>query len=597
MLKFGRQFSAGFGIAAAFLFEAAVSGAVLEMNIQPTFAGEPVMPGSLRYKNDAGEVLSVTRLSYLLSGFAIQHDDGTWMDIPDLVAWLDVEKRRTVVQCGDIPLGHYRSIRFSVGLNPQLNESDPAKWPANHPMNPNLNGLHWSWQGGYIFMAFEGQFRTTNSAELTGFSFHFARDPNRQSITLPANFELKDDAAILVEFDLASLLNGPQPISFARDGTSTHSRPNDPILAKLRSNIGNAFRVHSVQSTEVQAPRSNAQPLYLPEKFTPYAFKMSESFPMPNLPGDNPLFVERIELGKKLFSENALSKSGNLSCASCHKQETAFADPRRVSIGEQGRTGKRNAMPLFNLAWKSSFFWDGRAASLREQALMPIQDHSEMDETISNIVKKLSNATNATVYPSLFAAAFGGEEITGEKIGLALEQYLLTLTSFDSRFDRTMRGETRLTAIEQRGFELFMAEYDPRMNSYGADCFHCHGGALFSDHHFHSNGLGTNAQDEGRFDVTKSEADRGKFATPSLRNVALTAPYMHDGRFATLEDVIAHYDHGIARTDTLDPNLAKHRGNGLHLSKSDQKALVAFLNTLTDEQYRAPAPVKHQAMN
>ena len=133
-----------------------------------------------------------------------------------------------------------------------------------------------------------------------------------------------------------------------------------------------------------------------------------------------------------------------------------------------------------------------------------------------------------------------------------------------------------------------MTEYEPRMNQYGADCFHCHGGALFSDHQFHNNGLDAkHDSDVGRFKITGREADRGKFSTPSLRNVALTAPYMHDGRFKTLEDVVEQYSSGVKRSDTLDPNIAKHPDGGLRLSSEDQKALVAFLKTLTDEKFRA----------
>ena len=230
---------------------------------------------------------------------------------------------------------------------------------------------------------------------------------------------------------------------------------------------------------------------------------------------------------------------------------------------------------------------------------MPIQDHTELDETLTNMVAKLTGRTGsvpptdgahgltrpANDYLALFTAAFGSPEITPEKIGLAIEQFVLTLTSFDSKFDRAMRGAATLTPAEQRGLELFMTEYDPRTRQYGADCFHCHGGALFSDHQFHNNGLNPDAADPGRFKITKREVDQGKFSTPSLRNVALTAPYMHDGRFQTLEDVIAHYDHGIQRAPTLDPNLAKHPKEGLQLSRSDQDALVAFLKTLTDEKF------------
>ena len=164
----------------------------------------------------------------------------------------------------------------------------------------------------------------------------------------------------------------------------------------------------------------------------------------------------------------------------------------------------------------------------------------------------------------------GTDEITPERLGVAIEAFVLTLTSYDSKFDRSLRGEATLDEAEKRGFELFVTEFDPRQRQFGADCFHCHGGALFTDHAMRNNGLAN---------------EPGRFATPSLRNVALTAPYMHDGRFATLEEVIGHYDHGVVRTPSLDPNLGKHPNTGLNLSAADTSALVAFLKTLTDSQF------------
>ena len=163
------------------------------------------------------------------------------------------------------------------------------------------------------------------------------------------------------------------------------------------------------------------------------------------------------------------------------------------------------------------------------------------------------------------------------------------LDVFRNLFDRAMQGWEQLTAAEQRGFDLFVTEYDPRRGFFGADCFHCHGGPFFTHHGFANNGLDSDSKDLGRFLVTGRAGDKGRFAVPSLRNVELTAPYMHDGRFATLEQVIEHYSTGVKRSATLDPNIAKHPGGGVPLSTEDKAALVSFLKTLTDESLR-PAP-------
>lgn len=245
-------------------------------------------------------------------------------------------------------------------------------------------------------------------------------------------------------------------------------------------------------------------------------------------------------------------------------------------------------MPLVNLAWAREFFWDGRAKSIREQVLLPIQDVHEMNESLDRVVSKLSATSE---YPELFRRAFGPGEVTSQKVALALEQYLLTLISQESKFDQAARNLATLTPQEQRGLQLFVTENDPARGLRGADCFHCHGGNLFSNHQFMNNGLDERPGDLGRMEVTRSEADRGKFRVPTLRNVALTAPYMHDGRFATLEQVIEHYNSGVRRSRTLDPNLAKHPESGLGLSAEDKAALVSFLRTLTDDAFVAePSP-------
>jgi len=574
-----------------------VLGASLEINITPTFSGSPIHPNSLRYQTSAGETFSITRVSFLVSGIALQRVDGSLLELTNQVGWFDMEARRSLLCISNVPPDLYRSLRFHVGLDKKQNHDDPAKFAAEHPLNPNLNGLHWGWQGGYIFLAIEGLWRNANGIT-DGWSYHLARDTNRTPINLEADLSLTHDLKLEIDFDLSVLLNAPRPLSFGKDGSSTHSRDEDPITAALVANSPGSFRLRQVSALSAeQVAATTPKPRYLPEKYTPYVFQMSASFPIPDLPKDNPLIEERVALGEKLFRETALSRDGTLSCASCHKTSAGFSDPRRYSVGVREQVGTRNAMPLFNLAWKSSFFWDGRAPSLRAQALTPIQDHTEMDESLTNVVAKLNGEGDLQIgqdaqrrvptanYPALFTAAFGSPEITAEKIGLAFEQFLLTLTSFDSKFDRAMHGEEKLNVDEQRGFELFMTEYDPRTGRYGADCFHCHGGALFSDHQFHNNGLGWDDSDLGRSKVTKLETDKGKFSTPSLRNVALTAPYMHDGRFATLEDVIDHYNSGVKQSATLDPNLAKHPTSGLGLSAEDKRALVAFLKTLTDEKF------------
>jgi cytochrome c peroxidase len=554
-----------------------VSAESLEITIEPVFNGNPLRLDSMRYENAAHETLSVTRLSYLLSGFALEREDGQWTEFSNTTAWMDMAAHRNTVSLENVPQGKFRSLRFHIGPNAKDNAADVAKVPASHPLNPNLNGLHWSWQGGYIFMAVEGHYRS-GSAEPKGYAHHLARDPNRTRISLSAPLDLTHDAGILLHFDLATLLNAPRPLSFENDGAATHSREGDPIAAALVANLPGAFRVQHIASTaSVVRNVPSVTPIDLPEIFTPYRFTMNRTFPMPDLPRDNPLIKERVSLGEKLFHDKALSRDGTISCATCHQADAAFTDRLKTSKGIGGSTGDRNAMPLFNLAWKRELFWDGRAASLRQQVLMPIQDHREMDESLDRVREKLTASPD---YPPLFSAAFRSPGITSEKISLALEQFLLTLSARDSRFDRAMAGKASLSDEEKRGFELFMTEYDPRTGQYGADCFHCHGGALFSDHQFHNNGL--DGDDLGRARITNSAADEHRFSTPSLRNVALTAPYMHDGRFATLEEVIEHYSSGVTRSATLDPNLAKHPEKGLNLSTADKAALVTFLKTLTE---------------
>jgi len=316
---------------------------------------------------------------------------------------------------------------------------------------------------------------------------------------------------------------------------------------------------------------------------TAYNYPTYNTIPMLRLPQDNIPTQEGVRLGKKLFFDANLSRNGTQSCGSCHNQQFAFTDNLlAVSIGINGQEGSRNSMPLFNLMWHNEFFWDGRAATLREQALMPIEDPLEMDHSLEAVVQYLSNHNE---YPDLFGFAFGTPEVNKERIGLALEQFMLTLISGDSKYDRFLRGEEQLTDAEERGRLLFFTEVSPTTPGQGADCFHCHGGGLFTNNQFINNGLDENLTDLGYYEVTGLEFDKGKFKTPSLRNIAVSGPYMHDGRFQTLEEVIEHYNSGVAaNSPNLDPNMHALE-DGLGLTQQQKDDLIAFLHTLTDYTY------------
>jgi cytochrome c peroxidase len=327
---------------------------------------------------------------------------------------------------------------------------------------------------------------------------------------------------------------------------------------------------------------------------TPYILEYG-GLPDPELPQDNILTEQKVLLGRMLFHETLLSKDGSQACASCHLQADGFSDPDRFSIGVEGLEGKRQAMPVFNMAWHTNeFFWDGRANLLRDQALKPIQDPLEMNETLDNVISKLSAEKT---YRDQFVRAFDSAMITEEKMALALEQFMLSIVSYNTKYDRYLAGEEALTESEERGRMLFETEYNPFFPEFsGADCVHCHGGKNFENDQYMNNGLDsdTDFTDLGREDVTLNPEDRAKFKVPSLRNVALTAPYMHDGRFQTLEEVVDHYNEGIQSSSTVDPTVENTRETGLFLTEQDKEDLINFLHTLTDEvminepAYRSP---------
>ena len=572
------------------------------MKFIPQFNGALLAFDTLKNQTAAGQTISVTRLDFLLSGFALRRADGVWIGQTNWFASIHVRDGKNIFILPGIPAASYDRVRFHIGLEPTVNHSDAAQWPAGHPLNPQVNNLYWSWSHEYVFLALEGTWQmggagsplpadgahgvTRPTGKIMGFSYHLATDRELMTVELPVALDLNSNREIQVALDVGKIFSAPNKIVLSDTTDTTHSRTNDTLAVQLRQNVESAFAVQGVHEFSPVAELSaGANHIVMAANATPYHLKISQFAPRPDLPRDNPLTGEGVALGSKLFFDRRLSSNDRQNCAACHRPNDALSDPRRVSRGVTGALGTRNAPALENLAWKSSFFWDGRSPTLRDQVLQPIQNPVEMHDTLSDVVAKVSADNN---YPRLFANAFGSPEITSDKIARALEQFLLVQVSFNSKYDRVVNGQESFTAQEQRGYELFNTEYDPYHGQNGADCFHCHGGPLFQSQNFANNGLDSAFRDYGLYTTTKRAGDAGKFAVPSLRNVAVTAPYMHDGRFRTLDEAVEHYCTGMKRSATLDPNLAKHPDGGVPLSADDKQALVAFLQTLTDEKFFRP---------
>ncbi len=325
----------------------------------------------------------------------------------------------------------------------------------------------------------------------------------------------------------------------------------------------------------------------LTSEYNPQTYEIRLPKWMPPLPTDasNPTMVDGVALGRMLFYDPILSRDSSQSCSSCHKQSLAFTDGQTFSTGIRGEKGKRNAMSIANLAYNlKGMFWDGRSNSLEAQALVPIEDHLEMDDTWENVEKKLRRSKR---YPELFRKAFGisnKSEITRDLVTKSLGQFQRTIISSNSRYDKVVWAKEDFpTDEEQRGLELFFIELGRPIGHPG--CSHCHFNPLFTDNNYHNNGLDKVAnlaafKDLGRGIVTNNQFDNGKFRTPTLRNIALTAPYMHDGRFKTLEEVLDHYSKGGHGVQNEDPNIQP-----FPLSAQEKADLIAFLKMLTDESF------------
>ena len=284
----------------------------------------------------------------------------------------------------------------------------------------------------------------------------------------------------------------------------------------------------------------------------------------------NPLTTEKIALGRALFYDPILSRNSTISCATCHSQYAAFTDTNHpFSHGIDNKLGKRNAPALMNLAWSTSFMWDGAVSHLDMQALAPMSNPDEMGESLKHVVAKLQHNR---IYPKLFFKAFGDSTITGEHTLKAISQFMLTLVSCNSKYDSVMRKEATFTVQEQNGYTLFQA-----------NCASCHREPLFTNNKFENNGLpiDTSLNDIGRMRITQDSANYLQFKVPTLRNIQYSFPYMHDGRFTNLQQVINHYTNGIVHSKSLSKQLYKP----IVLNSNEKADLVSFLLTLSDKEF------------
>jgi len=283
----------------------------------------------------------------------------------------------------------------------------------------------------------------------------------------------------------------------------------------------------------------------------------------------NPLTEEGFQLGRHLFYDPVLSKDSTISCASCHLQATGFAHvDHALSHGIEGKIGTRNSMAIVNLAWSKSFMWDGGVNHLDVQPLNPITSPIEMNETLEHVVSKLQKSEK---YRRLFEAAFGSSKITGQNVLKALSQFELQLQSSNAKYDKVMRGEAQFSEKEQNGYRLFKT-----------NCASCHNEPLFSSEKFEYNGLPADStlNDSGRMKITGKTEDNFRFKVPTLRNIQFTFPYMHDGRFKNLTEVIKYYN-TLPKNKLLPTQLAQP----MNLTDNDRVDLVLFLKTLTDNEF------------
>lgn len=316
---------------------------------------------------------------------------------------------------------------------------------------------------------------------------------------------------------------------------------------------------------------------------SPYSFNLPADVPSAHIPADNTMTIQGVALGKKLFYDPLLSVDHTIACSSCHHQENGFADNKKFSTGIGSQHAERNTMPIVNMAWIDKYFWDGRATTLEELVSFPLTNKKEMGKDIETLKEELSQSLE---YRKMFYAAFGEDEITKKNIAKAIAQYVRTLTSFRSPADMQFPAVYKI--MKDNNTDQFAAMktlfgFSDKSLKTLALCEKCHNGLTYGNMEMKDNGLDTNNEnDPGLGAITHKPEDVGLFKAPSFRNLAFTAPYMHDGRFATLDEVIEHYNTGIQPSPNLDPLLRNPDGSPLRLNlgKREKKEILYFLTSL-----------------
>jgi cytochrome c peroxidase len=330
------------------------------------------------------------------------------------------------------------------------------------------------------------------------------------------------------------------------------------------------FACQDASNTQVENKNNTATRLKL--SYPSWVEIYSSALPEPS---DNLLTVEGVDLGRRLFYDTKLSGDMTQSCSSCHVQANNFTDPNPFSKGIKGDLGNRNAMTIVNLAWSKKFFWDGRRNTLEEQAHDPVTNPIEMAADWNVVIDRLQKDHN---YPGLFKKAFNTDTISVDLVTKAIAQFERTLISFNSRYDKfVFENDTNVfNQQEKRGYKIFMGK---------GDCGHCHNDVMLTDYALRNNGMDLEFKDKGLGEFSKLSSDDGKFKVPTLRNIEVSAPYMHDSRFKTLKEVIIHYSNDVkSNSPNLDPNMIALK-NSIKLSSEEVEDLEAFLKTMTDQSF------------